>query len=252
MSPWQMGMKTEEQIDAFLTQRDFQGVAKAKSGGYPRWMNPAPSDPWKSPPVQIIVMYDPAEKGVEEFEPEHFVCNVSCRSNPNEVTVDINMGTAQLRSFEKIKPENLIRLTMELNPTIRDFRGRRVLIFGKSYWSLDALVNLPEFEQQRPEEVESLVDERMNNGDLSEEILEALVGERNLKIAHYIESQVFGKWWTEYQLPYCMRALDEVFSLQVLEIQGRANADGEVMWFLVYDAKGRDEKKTPEIGRAHV
>lgn len=244
VSPWQMGMKTDEQIEAFLTQRDFQGVAKAKSGGYPRWLNPGPNDPWKSPPAQIIVMYDPAEKGVEEFEPEHFVCNVSCRSNPDEVTVDINIGTAQLRSFEKIKPDNLIRLAMELNPAVSDFRGRRILIFGRGYWNLEAVIRLPEFSHYSLERIEDEIEERMNNGDLSDETLIALVGKRNLNIARYVESQVFGEWWTKYELPYRMRALDEVFSLQVLEIQGRANSKGEVIWFLVYDAKGRDEKKT--------
>ncbi len=241
-APWQMGMKTEEQIQVFLTQRDFQGVAKAKSGGYPRWMEPGPNDP--PPPVQIIVMYDPAEKGVEEFEPDHFVCNVSCRSNPDEVSVDINVGTAQLRSFEKIKPENLIRLTMELNPAIPDFRGRRVLIFGRSHWNLDEVAHLPAFSHHNPDQIAGAIEEGMNNGDLSDETLIALVGKRNLRIARYVESQVFGDWWTKNQLPYRMRALDEVFSLQVLEIQGRAGADGGVIWFLVYDAKGRDEKKT--------
>ena len=84
----------------------------------------------------------------------------------------------------------------------------------------------------------------MDSGDLSDEILLNLVGERNLKVVKYIASQVFGEWWTKYQLPYRMRALDEVYSLQVLEIQGRADAEGEVKWLLVYDAKGRDEKKT--------
>jgi phosphohistidine swiveling domain-containing protein len=244
VSPWQMGMKTEEQIDAFLTQRNFQGVARAKSGGYPRWIAPDPTDPWKSPPAQIIVMYDPAEKGVEEFEAEHFVCNVSCRSNPDEVSVDINLGTAQLRSFENIKPEKLVRLSMELNPAIQDYRGRRRLIFGRGYWNIEMVAHLPEFKALSLEQLKVEIEERMTNGDLSDATLEALVGARNLKIARYVEGQVFGEWWTKYQLPYRMRALDEVFSLQVLEIQGRADTSGDIIWFLVYDAKGRDEKKT--------
>lgn len=243
-APWQMGMNKEEQIEAFLTQRDFKGVEKAKSGGYPRWMSPDPSDPWQTSPVQIIVMYDPAEKGVEQFEPEHFVCNVSCRSNPDEVMVDINLGTAQLRSFEKISPDNLIRLKMELNPVIPDLRGRRVSNFGRNYWNLEKIKAFPEFRNLGESELITAIEEKMNNNDFSEPILKALIGERTFRVAQYVEKQVFGEWWSKYDLPYRMRALDEVFSLQVLEIQGRADIQGNVKWFLVYDAKGRDEKKT--------
>lgn len=243
-APWQMGMNRDEQIDEFLTNRNFKGVEKAKSGGYPRWMNPDPSDPWKSAPVQIIVMYDPAEKGVEEFESEHFVCNVSCRSNPDEVMVDVNLGTAQLRSFEKISPDALIRLTMELNPVLPDYRGKRTVSFGRKHWNLDTFQSLPDFRRYNKEELEKVLEEKMGNGELSSEALVALVGKRATEIARFIELTVFGTWWNEYELPYRMRALDEVFSLQVLEIQGRANLEGMVTWFLVYDAKGRDEKTT--------
>jgi len=243
-APWQMGMNKEEQIEAFLTQRDFKGVEKAKSGGYPRWMSPEPTDPWQTPPVQIIVMYDPAEKGVEQFEPEHFVCNVSCRSNPDEVMVDINLGTAQLRSFEKISPDDLIRIKMELNPVIPDLRGRRVFHFGRNYWNLEKIRGIPEFRGLSDAQLISVIEEKMSNNEFSDQQFKMLVGERILRVAHYVESQVFGEWWVKYNLPYRMRALDEVFSLQVLEIQGRADMQGNVKWFLVYDAKGRDEKKT--------
>ncbi len=40
-----------------------------------------------------------------------------------------------------------------------------------------------------------------------------------------------------------MRALDEVFSMQVLEIQGRANENGDIKWCLIFDTKGCEEKK---------
>lgn len=243
-APWQMGMNRDEQIDEFLTKRDFKGVEKAKSGGYPRWINPDPSDPWKSAPVQIIVMYDPAEKGVEAFENEHFVCNVSCRSNPDEVMVDVNLGTAQLRSFEKIAPDSLIRLSMELNPIIPDYRGKRTINFGKKYWDFDSISTASQFRGYNKEDLGKMLEDRMRNGELSEEELLLLVGSRTLKIANFIKSKVFGDWWLNYQLPYRMRALDEVFSLQVLELQGRADSEGNVVWFLVYDAKGRDEKTT--------
>lgn len=243
-APWQMGMNRDEQIDEFLNNRNFKGVEKAKSGGYPRWMEPDPSDPWKSAPVQIIVMYDPAEKGVEQFEAEHFVCNVSCRSNPDEVMVDINLGTAQLRSFEQIAPDSLIRLTMDLNPVLPDFRGRRLVYYGRNHWNLSEIQSLSEFQKYNSEELEAIIDDALKKGELGDENLLRLVGKRTFNIAKYIESTVFGTWWSKYQLPYRMRALDEVFSLQVLEIQGRADENGKVKWFLVYDAKGRDEKTT--------
>ena len=249
-SPWQMGIKSKEQIIGYLNEYNFKGVEKAKSGGYPRWMNPDEGAPWQTPPVQIIVMYDPAEKGIEEFEPEHFVCNVTCKSNPDEVVIDINLGTAQLRSFEIISPDQLIRISMELNSRDEFMRGKRTIEFGKNYWKLNLLPHLAaqlDIKAYSDDELEKIISEKIRKGDLPEDLLKELIGERPIKIAKFIEKEVFNKWWIDYKLPFMMRALDEVYSLQVLEIQGRASVDGKINWFLIYDAKGRDERKTVEI-----
>lgn len=247
-SPWQMGIKTHEQVDAFLTNPDFQGVAKAPKAGYRRWMHPEPTDKWPDAPVQIIVMYDPPEKGMESVENEHFVCNITCRSNPDEINVDINLGTAQLRSFERIMPNQLIRITMALNSAMPYLRGQRTLVFGENYWdksSLPEIANMLGFGVGDQEKVESIVKSRMEQDKLPEKVIRRLVGERTYKVARFIETTIFEQWWLPpFKLPFIMRALDEVYSLQVLELQGRANQSGDIVWFSIYDAKGREEKAT--------
>lgn len=247
-SPWQMGIKTYEQVDAFLEDPSFQGVEKAPRAGYPRWMHPTENENWKDAPVQIIVMYDPPEKGMESVENEHFVCNVTCRSNPDEINIDINIGTAQTRSFEKISPSQLIRVTMSLNSNMPYLRGQRTLVFGDNYWdraNLDKIAKMLGMTNAKPDNLETSIREQMEQGIISEQILKRLVGSRTYKIARFVEEKVFDEWWQPpFKLPFIMRALDEVYSLQVLEIQGRADSAGKVEWFLIYDAKGREEKKT--------
>src|SRR5690242_7406457 len=73
-SPYQSGIKTHEQVDAFFDDPNFQGVKRAKAAGYKSWMHPRPTDEWRQAPEQIIVTYDPPEKGVESVEHEHFAC----------------------------------------------------------------------------------------------------------------------------------------------------------------------------------
>lgn len=253
-SAYQMGIKTEEQIERFFEDPDFYGVDKAKKyGGYKRWLNPRVGDEFV-PPDQIIVMYDKPEKGVESVEREHFVCNVRCKSNPDEITVDINLGTVQLRSFESIKLDNLVTLKMQLNLNAPFLRGKKSLVFGRAYWRQDYIEDMaralqPDLDESMDEA--NIIRTAMMQGNLTENQYEKLVGTRALRIARYVEAQVLDEWWKPgFNLPLRMRALDEVYSLQVLEIQGRADEEGNIKWFLIYDAKGREEKQALRLAKS--
>lgn len=213
-------------------------------------MNPGEGDKWLAAPEQIIVVYDPPEKGVESVEHEHFACTVTCSSNPDEVAIDINLGGASLRNLERVALDRLIRLRVALNHEVPYFQGQRLLTFGKRHWQrkkLRDVADILKLPYSRIDEIENAVKEHLEEGNLSDDALELLVGIRPLKIARFVEKIVLDEWWKPpLKLPFMMRALDEVFSMQVLEIQGRANEDGDIYWCLIFDTKGREEKRTAD------
>lgn len=247
-SPGQIGMKTHEHVEQMMIDRDFQPVEIAPKAGYPRWMDPGPEDNWSSPPEQLIIMYDPPEKGADEFEQEHFICNITCRSNPDAVTVDILPGTARLRMFENAAPDSLIRIVALLNVNTPFQIGQIITFFGEKYWNMNRIEMVAKrmgIKQKRVSDAVPILKEMMTEGKLTSELLKFLVGNRFFYLAENVKREIFDKWWLPpIKLPFRMRALDEVYSLQVLELQGRIDNDGDLKWFLIYGAKGGEEKET--------
>jgi phosphohistidine swiveling domain-containing protein len=275
---WHMAITTIEEVDEFLNNPNFKGFSGA--GGYPRWIQ----DPNLR---EIITVYDPPKLGLPEFEHEHFVFTISCGTNPDHVLVEMNIGTAQLRSIEKADSWELIYATMQLDHNRYHNKGRRRLSFGGKYLrndliqeiansinkartadgARDACVNLfkqleepaanrlgsaiirrlknTSYENVRDKQVATAITSLMRDGEDGEISLKdypSLVESIPLRMAHQVIETVFDKWWEKpFELPFVMQALEEVFRLQVLEIQGRFSSDGKVDYMLVYDAKGREE-----------
>ena len=185
---WRMGIRSPEMVQQFLTH------------DYPMWLE----DPGLR---EIIVLYNPQELGLPEFEDRHFVFRVACHLD--QVIVEMNLYTAQLRSIEKgTAAKDLIHIVRSLNPEVLSNLGKPwTFSFGGKY----------------------------------------LVGgkpdAKALKITEAVAETVFERWWVPpFDLPYLMWGYDEALNLHIVEAQGRCRADGEVEYILVYDLRGREER----------
>lgn len=205
-APILLGLRSHEEVEGFLHDSDFDGGAGSTTGGYPGWLDAARATGIEL--QELIVVFDPPEKGLPAFEHLHFVATVSCTSNPDEIVVEINPGASLLRSLEVVESAHLIRLQMNLNRDRPGLQGRRSRTFGKY-------------------------------------LLRNNVPARLQRLAQLIEQRILDEWWREpIRLPCVMRALDEVYSLQVLELQGRYTPEGDIAWLQIFDAKGREEQRT--------
>jgi phosphohistidine swiveling domain-containing protein len=276
---WQMAIDTLEEVDKFLSNPNYKNEdSRSEAGGYPRWIQ----DPNLR---EIITVYDPPRLGVEEFEDEHFVFTISCRKRPDQVLIEMNIGTAQLRSIESADPWRLIHITMDLDPDRYHNKGRRRMVFGGQYLQSSVIQQITDllsetksphdvregyadlfrgFEAPKslrnricsavadevalspstttPKHIASAITKAMREGKIPLSSYETFVKPVPLRIAQQVMSTVFDKWWEKpFELPFVMQALEEVFQLQTLEIQGHFNPNGEVDYMLVYDAKGREE-----------
>jgi pyruvate, orthophosphate dikinase len=119
---WQMGIRSPEEIDRFLMERDFRGLLK--DGGHPAWIEDESL-------AEIIVVWDPPGKGVPELAPRQFALSISCL--PNAARVELVLGTAQVRTLESAGAERLIHLMMELDHSAPRARGVHATKFGRAY-----------------------------------------------------------------------------------------------------------------------
>jgi len=162
---------------------------------------------WKKTPglEAIIVPIEPVGKLDPRLASEHFSFTISCLSTqPARVIVDLRMKTPHLRIYDEILPEDLIQITAYLNPETRFYLGRIKVEIGENY----------------------------QNDRYTKIVVET------------VKKKVFKNWWRPpFALPHLMAALDETYGLSVLEVQGRINQKGELLWCLVYGAKGREEKE---------
>ena len=277
---WHMAIKTIEEVDEFLNNPDFEGFSGA--GGYPRWIQ----DPNLK---EIITVYDPPRLGLPQFEDEHFVFTISCRTNPDYVLIELNIGTAQLRSIDGVDSWELAHAVLELDHERYHNKGRQLLTFGGKYMQSDVvqqlailfsqtesvdefcerctyLLDVPDesarrricsaiadqvmrlgFEVIGTREIASAITEAMRTGEIPLGSYDVLVDPVPLRIARQVMDTVFNRWWEKpFELPFVMQALEEVFQLPILEIQGHFGPDGEVNYMLVYDAKGREESIAAE------
>src|SRR5690606_13081793 len=181
-------------------------------------------------PEQIIVVYDPPGKGMDNLENQHFVCNVSCRSNPDRVNVDICVGTAQLRVFERIDSNSLIRLTLFINTDMPYWQGMRQIDVGVKLWNRDNFTQISRIfniSSTNETDIVTFINHTMRQPGINHTLLKLLLGEKNYKIVKYIENRILDQWWEPpFALPHLMQTLDEIYSLEVLEIQGRYDSLG--------------------------
>ena len=260
---WQMGIRTPTQVEEFLNDPDFSGLSNA--GGYPKWVE----DPNLE---EIVVVYDPPQKGLPEYAHRHFFFTISCMRDPATVQIEMALGTSRVRLLEEAESNQLIHIRMELDFQAPKYRGPRTMVFGQSYFMSSAL---NELKRQLTEESkiddkyisiwhllkpkineDSAVDERylayllrqaMQTGSIADHDLGAFIEPLALRVAKHVTKRIFREWWTApFELPYRMCALDAVFSLETLEFQGSYSTEGDVEYILLWDAKGREEALTVE------
>lgn len=218
--PWQTGINTVEEVDAFLTDPDYEGVSGL--GGYLRWT----TDPAVS---ELVLVFDPPEKGERDAEAQHFVCTVSCSASPPQVQLALMLGTSKLRSLESASPSQLIVVIIEPDYQHPEYLGFVRPIVGRAYWSTSH-----EAERDRS---------AMLRRQWSFQGLESLVDARSLAVAKEVTRLVlYTLWQPPFDLPHYLMTVDDEFGLDTLEFQGRADANGRISFFKVFDAKGHDEQ----------
>lgn len=226
-APWHMAIRSKKDIENFFKDEDFRIYTykeRKLGGGYSAWIS-------DSNLREIIVLYNPPELGLSAPEyPEydsscmhkHFVLHVfagTASDYRDRIKVNLKLGTDQLRSFENIPREELIRIEMPLYPDVPfALESCEYSFFGK--------------EAVRRSEL-------THEGDMDPRVV---------RIAQQVAQTVFEEWWAPpFDLPRIMRALEN-FYLHTLEVQGRATEDGQVEYILVYELRGREEREKA-VGR---
>jgi len=218
--PWQTGIKTAEEVDAFLKDPAYVGLGP--HGGYLTWIN----DPAVT---ELIVVFDPPGKGAPELNAEHFVCTLSCVSSPAQLQIMLMLGTSRLRSLESASPRQVILVIVEPDYLHPHYLGIVRPIVGRDYWT-----------SLRPGR---LFEVAMSRGDCSFRRLRGLVHDRSLAIAEQVTRLIMQELWRPpFDLPHYMIALDDEFGLETLEFQGRADGNGRIAFFKLFDAKGHEEQ----------
>jgi len=154
----------------------------------------------------IIIPAEPEGKLDPKLALEHFAFTITCLpSRPPKVIIDLQLEEPHLRGFEKIPSKKLIQIIVNLNYSSPYYLGQIKVDFGKKW-----------------------------QGNPYAE-----------KVVQIVKKKVFGEWWRPpFSLPHLMSALDEIYGLSVLEVQGRMKQKKELAWGpLVYGAKGREEKE---------
>lgn len=225
-APWHMAIRTEEDVAKFFNNEDFRTYIHRDckmGGGYSSWI--------KNPDLsEIIVLYNPPELGLSASEyPEHdpsceqkhFVLTVSTdtasMSNDYEdhIVINLKLKTDQLRSFEIIDRDELIRIEMPLRPDVPvSIDSCKYSFFGK---------------------------EPICFGEITSQ---ANIDPRAARIALQVARTIFEEWWSpQFNLPGVMWAMQSNFDLDTLEVQGRIKKNDLIEYILVYEFKGREERK---------
>jgi hypothetical protein len=259
---WQIGIQNPEQVEDFLNNPNFLGLSP--NGGYPRWIEDENLE-------EIVIVYDPPYKGAPEFAYKQFIFTVSCTRDPGAVQIEMILGTAKIRLLETTQQNQIIHIRMEIDYYAPRYRGRRTLVFGRSYFKSGIFTQLkegiagevPSNQQEdncfislchllaselsgysiiNEELIGSCIMQAMQKGKLADEMLEVLIEPSALQMAKQIEEIVFGIWWVPpFELPHVMRSLDAVYGLETLEFQGSRTAEGDIEYTLLFDAKGHEE-----------
>jgi len=223
LAPWHMAVRSEEDVVSFFNDEGFRTYTYRGSklgGGYSAWI--------QYPDLrEIIVLYNPPELGLSApeypaYDPtcehKHFVFTVSAGTASDykdHIVLNLRLETDQLRSFETIDREELIRIEMPLHPDVPlAIESCEYSFFGK---------------------------EAIRHSEL---IHEGDIDPRAVRIARQVARTVFEEWWApQFDLPRIMWALQNNFYLDTLEVQGRTKEDGQIQYILVYELRGREERE---------
>lgn len=264
-APWADGPNSLQAVEEFLIKPDYPG----KYGGYPKWIEDPTLD-------AIIVSREPKDKLNPDFSNRHFVCTVSCINGvTSQLVININFGTAQLRSLERVVSSELATIRVNLDPQQNFSLGDKTYHLGRSYFDdgkiakLTQIINTREVDhveesllrtkrhllkqltddyshvlnkKVEEEELKNIVYDLMTKGKLPVDVFRWVTSEHTLSLLDQIVKVIIDRWWkAPIYLPHVMSALDEVSGLSVLEAQGRFEED-KLIWFKIYGAKGSEER----------
>jgi len=264
-APWADGPNTPQEVKKFLSNPDYPG----KYGGYPKWIEDNSLD-------AIIVGREPKGKLNPELSNHHFVCTVSCINGvTSQLVINVNFGTAQLRSLERVESSELATIHVNLDPQQNFSLGDKTYHLGRSYFDdnkiskLAQIVNSPKIDNVeesllrikrhllkqladrdspitshgiKDAQLKDVIYDLMTKGKLPVDVFRWISSEHTLSLLDQIVKVIFDKWWkAPIYLPHIMSALDEVSGLSVLEAQGRFEGD-KLIWFKIYGAKGSEER----------
>jgi len=268
-APWADGPNSQKSIEDFINNPGYPG----KYGGYPKWVSDETLN-------AIIVSNEPEGKLNPDLSEEHFVCTISCLSgHPPQVVVNVNFGTAQLRSLERVESTSLAIIKAYLNPKADYELGNISYQIGDEYFDKDKIKRLlgviqrnnwakkkadeevsiktarhilkqmiavhPDLEINKLdlESFALILRDLMNQENLPNDAYQFIVKTEIMTLLEKISTKIFSSWWKPpMALPYLMAALDETAGLSVVEAQGRVKGRN-LVWFKVYGTKGAEEKE---------
>jgi len=268
-APWADGPNNEKEIDNFLANPNYPG----KYGGYPRWIEDKNLN-------AIIVGKEPQGKLDPNLANKHFVCTISCLATyPPQVVVNLNFGTAQLRSLERVENTSLITIKAALYSKAKYELGNISYQVGEEYFDKSKIKRILKaiqennWQKRSPQErklvraarhfakqiiavhpkiklssltveiLSKIARDLMSQNSLPENVYKHIVSTRVLSLLNKISKKIFEEWWPPPMvLPYLMAVLDETAGLSVVEAQGRVEGD-DLVWFKIYGAKGAEEKE---------
>ncbi len=224
-APWEMGL-TKELAKKFVGGdpayiKERRCKIDGDWGTYPDWINSSPFI------TELVVMDNPPGLGLKDSNSRerHFVFNVQCNDAKNDVVVELLLNTDQLRDIERLEQPNAIYISMQLDQNKSYFKQPLRFKFGSHHGT--------DLTNQAPVEF----------WDYESAQYKSQLNSKSWRIAQSVSQTVFNSWWEPpYALPYRMMFLSQ-HGLDVLEVQGRCDLDGNIEYIRIYDCKGRDEEK---------
>jgi phosphohistidine swiveling domain-containing protein len=225
-APWEMGLNRELAEKFVAGNPDYIKDRRCKIDGawgtYPDWISSSEYI------TELIVMDNPPGLGLKDSSSreQHFVFNVQCNEAKKEIVVELLINTDQLRDIEKLEQSEAIYISMQLDQGKPFYKHPLRYSFGY-YHIVGNNKQCPPLEFWEYEAAK----------------YSTFLGNKSWNIAESVASKVFNQWWIPpFALPYRMMFLSH-HDLDVLEVQGRCDKDGNVEYALIYDCKGRDETR---------
>ena len=282
-SPWVMGLKNAEDVDGFMASTYKEWLSQDFTIGGGQKHTDGREIAETATLTELIVVSNPPYLGLKDHENEHFVFRLNCQNGI--VTVEANLGTAQLRSIEKdVERSELIRIEskMDFRDVGRFFQPHAKVAFGAKYLR-PAFINeleqvlpsvntnlgmyyaitrlssseyiayrlasiFPEIDPNDRELIMQRCTDLMETEDIPKSVQQDMIEHQAYNVIDGIVTHIFKYWWQPevLDLPYMMWAFDIALGLHILEAQGRMNEEGEIEYIRIYDVRGREEKQEAE------